>query len=208
VAARTFQDSAGILWEVFEVQRSSQKAQAVSAGLEQGWLAFVSDAGKRRLAPYPPAWRTADPAELERLCSLARAARSTSMTLMGGVASAESATAGATDIPGRVRVPRIRPVRTSRVTAGATASAGELPITTSATSADSVESTVREFAHQARANRLPAIEAMVQLKALLGRVYTDAASAARDLRAVRRWFVEAYYFDRTGAPPDTPDQSR
>src|SRR4051812_7870927 len=75
MAARTFQDSAGVLWEVFEVQRASTKPGAVSSGLEHGWLAFVSGATKRRLAPFPPGWADAAPAELERLCAAARAAR-------------------------------------------------------------------------------------------------------------------------------------
>jgi hypothetical protein len=212
VTARTFEDSAGTVWEVFEVQRSSQKAQAVSAGLEQGWLAFASETGKRRLAPYPSAWRTADSAELERLCGLARLARNTGMALMArsagaGDARAVGVAADATETQARMRVPRIRPPRTTAA-GEAVSSSGELPIMTAATSADTVESTVREFARQARARHLPAIEAMVQLKALLARVYTDSASVARDLRAVRRWFVEAYYFDRDTEQPGAPDQSR
>jgi hypothetical protein len=86
---------------------------------------------------------------------------------------------------------------------------GELPISSTATSADPVEQTVRRFAQQARAHRLPAIEAMVQLKGLLARVYTSTTSDARDLRAVRRWFVESYYFERDTPPePDRSGQSR
>ncbi|HET9012966.1 MAG TPA: hypothetical protein VFN38_14165, partial [Gemmatimonadaceae bacterium] len=84
----------------------------------------------------------------------------------------------------------------------------ELAIAVTATSADPVERTVREFAHQARSRRLPAIEAMVQLKSLLARVYTDAASVARDLRSVRRWFVDSYYFDSNAPPSEGTDQSR
>ena len=200
VPVRTFEDSAGTVWEVFEVQRSSHKAQAVTAGLELGWLAFISSGQKRRLAPYPEHWKTADDAELERLCSSARAARPT-----GFVLESPPAKGAANEGAPRVRVPRIRPARTSPPPADA----AELPIASSVSSADSVEDTVREFAHQARARGLPAIEAMVRLKALLARVYTEPRSAARDLHSVRRWFVEAYYFERTAdAPAEAPDQSR
>jgi hypothetical protein len=199
VPARTFVDSAGTAWEVFEVQRSSTKAQAVSAGLELGWLAFVSAAQKRRLAPFPSAWQASDDAELERLCGLARAARPTGVTVEPRPVSGDQS-----DATPRTRVPRIRAARTFPSGAGV----GELPIAGSATSADSVEETVREFARQARSRRLPAIEAMVQLKGLLGRVFSDPGSQARDLRAVRRWFVEAYYFDRGDDAPVGADQSR
>lgn len=61
----------------------------------------------------------------------------------------------------------------------------------------SVEQTVRSFAHEARSKRLAAIEAMVQLKALLHTTYPEPDSEARDIRRVRRWFVEAYYFERS-----------
>lgn len=200
--ARTFEDSAGTVWEVFEVQRSSQKVQAVTAGLERGWLAFISSDQKRRLAPYPADWRTADDVELERLCGSARAARPTGFTLESRAAEAGPTT----DTSPRTRVPRIRQMRSAPPAA---AHAGELPIANTATSDDSVEDTVRTFAHQARARGLPAIEAMVRLKTLLTRVYTEPGSAARDLHAVRRWFVEAYYFERnTESAEDAPDQSR
>jgi hypothetical protein len=198
VPARTFKDSAGTLWEVFEVRRSSQNAQAVTAGLELGWLAFISSGQKRRLAPYPRDWQQVADGELERLCGSARIARPT------GFGPARQADRAVTDGTPRVRVPRIRPARTAE----ATPEWGELPITSSATSADSMEDTVRAFAHQARSRGLPAIEAMVRLKGLLARVYADSGSAARDLRAIRRWFVEAYYFERDAdSPADGTDQS-
>jgi hypothetical protein len=199
VPARTFEDSAGTVWEVFEVLRSSQKAQAVTAGLELGWLAFISGSQKRRLAPYPSDWTTVDDAELERLCSAARAARPT-----GAGPELRPVERAASDGTPRTRVPRIRPTRSSQ----AMPDVGELPIVRSATGADSVEDTVREFAHQARSRRVPAIEAMVRLKALLARIYTDPGSAAHDLRSVRRWFVDAYYFERDDeSPAGAPDQS-
>jgi hypothetical protein len=200
VPARTFEDSTGVVWEVFEVHRTSQKAGAVSAGLERGWLAFVSGDGKRRLAPFPSEWETVDAAELERLCGMARIARATGLT-----SSARGAANGAST----TRIPRIRPARHSREEA----LASERAIGASATSANPVEQTVRDFAREARARALPAIGAMVQLKALLGRVYPGSESGARDVRAVRRWFVESYYFERDGEqsdgrPSDGRDQSR
>jgi hypothetical protein len=198
VPARTFEDSAGVVWEVFEVHRTSQKAEAVSAGLERGWLAFVSGDSKRRLAPFPNEWHTADPAELERLCGLARVARATAFPRR------ETGGAHPTSASARAPQPRIRPSRLSGDAAPETYEA----IGASATSANPVERTVREFAREARAHGLPAIGAMVQLKALLARVYPAGDSAARDLRAVRRWFVESYYFERENEPLDPDGHSR
>jgi hypothetical protein len=37
---------------------------------------------------------------------------------------------------------------------------------------------------------------MLELKALLQRVHPEPDSEARNRQSVRRWFVEAYYFDR------------
>jgi hypothetical protein len=59
-----------------------------------------------------------------------------------------------------------------------------------------VEDTVRAFAHQARTLGLPAIQAMLRLKALLLTNHPAPESEARNMRLVRRWFVEAYYFER------------
>jgi hypothetical protein len=199
VPARTFEDTAGTVWEVFEVHRSSHNAQAVSAGLEGGWLAFVSGSRKRRLAPFPSGWLTADTAELERLCQQARAANPRGLTRALG--SRTEPDTGAAER--RVRVPQLR----RRKEKTDPRSVEELPISATASSADPVEQTVRTFAQQARAHRQPAIEAMVQLKGLLARVYPSTSSEARDVRAVRRWFVESYYFERE-ARPEGSDQSR
>jgi len=165
VTARTFEDSAGAVWEVFEVHRSTQKPGAVTSGLEHGWLAFVSGETKRRLAPFPPEWETAGVPELERLCAMARVAPTPHFPL---------------DEETR------RQRRDARVAEAATA----------APARQSVEETVRSFAHEARSRGLAAIEAMLQLKALLNATYPEPDSEARDIRRVRRWFVEAYYFER------------
>jgi hypothetical protein len=187
VPVRTFEDSRGVVWEVFEVHRTSQKAGAVSAGLEHGWLAFVSGESKRRLAPFPNDWRTIDAAELERLCGLARIAGT-----RGRDRSARHDASETTAVE-RSRGPRIRPHHARDGAVDTEVSIGAL-----ATSANPVERTVREFAREARARRLAAVGAMVQLKAMLARVYPGNDSAARDVRAVRRWFVDSYYFERDG----------
>lgn len=207
------------------MRRSSQKALAVSAGLERGWLAFGSGTERRRLAPIPDDWQTVDDVTLARLCALAQVVRDKAANeqpvpraietgaavgadVGTGVASSpdtsgeeDRATQGAS---ARRRVPRIRSPREQSTRAAG----GTLAILTTASSDDDVQSTVREYARQAREVDLPAIEAMVQLKGLLARVYTDAHSEARDLRAVRRWFVEAFYFERGVPDADTSDQSR
>jgi hypothetical protein len=192
--ARTFEDSAGAVWEVFEVHRSSIGAGAVSGGLEQGWLAFMSGETKRRLAPFPPEWQTAPDPELERLCATARAVSPTKYPfdpITRDRRRKEREEAGPPDL-GEGR----------RAEDGTAAAVGETiaegPGTPVTGEAEAVEATVRRFAHQARARNLPAIDALVQLKALLQDEFTDPNSDARDLRSVRRWFVEAYYFEKKG----------
>jgi hypothetical protein len=170
VAARTFEDSAGTVWEVFEVRRASEAPRGVSAGLEGGWLAFSSATGKRRLAPYPPAWESVSAKELELLCDAARRANPTQLPLGG---------------------PRVVSSRPTESTA---------PVVDESTSL--VRDAVRGFAREARAARMPAIEAMVRLKGMLAERFLKEGSApelraeAGDLRLVRRWFVESYYFER------------
>ena len=220
MTARVFEDSTGARWDVYEVRRSSQKALAVSAGLERGWLAFGSGTEKRRLAPIPENWESVDDVELERLCRRARvvgergeksegATRPTATEADRSTDRSPSAERSLEarelrDSSTRTRVPRIRSPREQ----SPPPSGGTLAILTTATSDDPVEWTVREYARQARELDLPAIEAMVQLKGLLVRVYPDAKSEARDLRAVRRWFVEAFYFERGSPDPAPNDQSR
>ena len=166
MAARTFTDSAGLTWEVFEVHRASQKAGAVSPGLEQGWLAFASGENKRRLAPFPANWETSTDAELEVLCGAARRAATPSYPL---------------DQPRRPRIRRTEDRVSENVADRSPAS---------------VESTVRLFAHEARARGLPAVQAMLELKELLQTRHPEPESDARNRQLVRRWFVEAFYFER------------
>lgn len=166
MAARTFTDSAGLTWDVFEVHRASQRVGAVSPGLEDGWLAFACGDNKRRLAPIPSAWETSTDTELEALCESARRAQPPRLPT------------------GRTPRPRIRP---------SFLDAELLPHSESATN---VEATVRAYAHSARARGLPAVAAMLELKTLLQQRHPEPDSKARDRQLVRRWFVEAYYFER------------
>jgi hypothetical protein len=185
VASRTFEDSAGVLWEVFEVHRASEAPRGVSAGLEKGWLAFASANGKRRLAPFPAEWESSSASELELLCAAARVAN-----------PPRSSGEAALGIKERITATKIGE-RSKNVPSeqGVAAREGD-------GDASLVRDAVRVFAHEARASKLPAIEAMVRLKALLLERYggSDVEAATRadatDMRRIRRWFVEAFYFER------------
>ena len=70
---RTFVDNVGVDWTVREIASPAMTSTLVKL-LEHdrrrgGWLVFESvDGDKRRLAPYPPDWRTLSPFELARWC--------------------------------------------------------------------------------------------------------------------------------------------
>ena len=185
VAARTFEDSSGVVWEVFEVHRTSESPRGVSTGLEKGWLSFVSETGKRRLAPFPTVWREASDQELERLCAQARVARPPRFNEQPTSAiEGRSFARPYTGLPAVVTVPSIEEPAPDAV--------GD----------EVVRAIVRAFARDARLNKLPAIEAMVRLKGVLHERFAasdadpDLKAVATDLARVRRWFVEAFYFDR------------
>ena len=71
--SRDFIDSVGVAWTVREIA-SPSLVGTLARVLERdrrrgGWLVFESDEGeKRRLAPYPPDWRTMSDFEIERWC--------------------------------------------------------------------------------------------------------------------------------------------
>ena len=73
VHSREFIDSVGVQWVVREIA-SPSLAGTLARVLEHdrrrsGWLVFESAEGeKRRLAPYPPDWRTMSAFEIERWC--------------------------------------------------------------------------------------------------------------------------------------------
>jgi len=73
ITSRSFTDTVGVTWTVREIGSPSMTA-TLEKLLEKdrrrgGWLVFESaDGDKRRLAPYPPDWRTVSTFELERWC--------------------------------------------------------------------------------------------------------------------------------------------
>ncbi|MEO6527341.1 MAG: hypothetical protein ABIP93_11995 [Gemmatimonadaceae bacterium] len=77
-STRTFIDTVQVAWTVREIGSPSFTG-TLSKVLERdrrrgGWLVFESaDGEKRRLAPYPPDWRTMSAFELERWCMRASA---------------------------------------------------------------------------------------------------------------------------------------
>lgn len=71
--SRTFTDTVGVEWTVREI--ASPELTGTLARLMEhdrrrsGWLVFENaDGEKRRLAPYPPDWRTMSNFEIERWC--------------------------------------------------------------------------------------------------------------------------------------------
>jgi hypothetical protein len=70
--SRQYVDSCGVEWAVREIATTT--LSTVTRVFEHdrrrsGWLVFESvDGEKRRLAPYPPDWRTISTFELERWC--------------------------------------------------------------------------------------------------------------------------------------------
>lgn len=189
--ARSFADSAGTIWEVLEVHRSSSKPGAVSTGLEQGWLSFTSATAKRRLAPIPAEWESSPDPELERLCSAARVVPLTAPTFDPGIRDRRRKEGEALEQPDtgeRRRASDDAETQQREVTSP--------PVKVPAESDEAgVEATVRRFAHEARARGQPAIDAMVQLKALLQAQFGEGNPDSRDIKRVRRWFVETYYFE-------------
>ena len=96
MALRSFVDSAGTEWKVWDVIPSWVREQEEGAGedqegpapprksgvdrsllltpgLEQGWLCFECDSEKRRLTPIPAGWDQHSDQELEALCEAASA---------------------------------------------------------------------------------------------------------------------------------------
>lgn len=76
-STRSFTDAVGVEWTVREIG-SPKISQTLAKLLQEdrrrgGWLVFESaDGEKRRLAPYPPDWRTVSTFELERWCMKAK----------------------------------------------------------------------------------------------------------------------------------------
>ena len=77
---RTFLDTQGVVWDVWEVRRDHVAGyglpHSVWPELEDGWLCFASRYEKRRLASFPDDWRSLYVDQLASLCE--RAERVTS----------------------------------------------------------------------------------------------------------------------------------
>ena len=73
---KTFRDSSGGQWTVFEVRRHiNPKLPAVQPNrYGDGWLCFESGTVKKRLVRYPRRWREFGDAELEKLLAQAQLA--------------------------------------------------------------------------------------------------------------------------------------
>ena len=73
---RTFIDTAGTRWDVWEVRRDHVAGfglthHPVAPELENGWLCFSSPGHRRRLASYPDDWRRLSVDQLVSLCARA-----------------------------------------------------------------------------------------------------------------------------------------
>jgi hypothetical protein len=99
---REFKDNAGVKWRVWDVRpavplidrrlimrrsgsvtesaasrrREADRRQALGAHMSEGWLAFDSVLGRRRLMQIPQGWTSATEAELCEFCQQAQEAES------------------------------------------------------------------------------------------------------------------------------------
>jgi hypothetical protein len=83
---RTFRDSEGSAWTVFEVRRvvSTLAGAPVHAeSIGSGWLCFENGSAKRRLARFPERWREFAEGELRKLLEQARPAPRTTWRVDG-----------------------------------------------------------------------------------------------------------------------------
>lgn len=75
---KTFRDSTGTEWTVFEVRRqqssSGDKTSYLPGGFNDGWLCFETAGAKRRLTKYPQPWLELGDDELIKLLDDALAA--------------------------------------------------------------------------------------------------------------------------------------
>ena len=83
---KTFRDSSGTDWTVFEVRRNvSAKGDwsYLPSGYSDGWLCFESASAKKRLVRYPDNWREFNEPDLERLLQQAQPAPRASASIRG-----------------------------------------------------------------------------------------------------------------------------
>jgi hypothetical protein len=68
---RTFQDSSGIEWLVYDCTPRPDIKRGFARDYQAGWLCFQSATEKRRLVKYPLDWESYSVAQLEDLCEAA-----------------------------------------------------------------------------------------------------------------------------------------
>lgn len=93
MSVRAITDGAGVVWQVWEVIPGSPRTDGPPTGqlpnvwggaswpttmvpeaaphLEEGWLVFMTESNRRRLAPIPRGWADLDDARLLRLLDAA-----------------------------------------------------------------------------------------------------------------------------------------
>ena len=77
MALLTFRDSKGARWRVWNVSRETVgplRADYLGEEYRLGWLVFQreGDNERRRLSQFPDDWSAMTPAQLERMCTVAR----------------------------------------------------------------------------------------------------------------------------------------
>ena len=94
---RTFRDSNGTAWTVFEVRRqvnsTGDRTSYLPGGFNDGWLCFESTGAKRRLTKYPQRWREFSDSELMGLLEQAQPAPKGSMRIYDDLADTPSSDA-------------------------------------------------------------------------------------------------------------------
>ena len=81
---KTFRDSSGVDWTVFEVRRNVDAKgdwSYLPSGYNDGWLCFESANAKKRLLRYPDRWREFAEGELEKLLQQALPAPRPSLSM-------------------------------------------------------------------------------------------------------------------------------
>ena len=72
MSLREIIDEHGTAWQVFDVQPAHESgAPTVRETFVSGWLCFLSDKGRRRVAPIPESWEHMSDQSLRRLLSVA-----------------------------------------------------------------------------------------------------------------------------------------
>ena len=65
---RTFQDSSGTEWLVYDCAPSPEQKKGFARDYQSGWLCFQSATEKRRLVKFPKDWESYSVSQLEKLC--------------------------------------------------------------------------------------------------------------------------------------------